>query len=125
MNQEQDPRFSHIAIGTPPKAEDPTPDPEEVTLIGAVPSATSDPTTPTPSSVILSEAKDPASTSRTKQDVVVMPTDPTTPPTPPTSTIPTPDDDFGKPMPTAQKIVLVACLVGLIIAIIFIVNYWL
>jgi hypothetical protein len=112
MDQERNPRFSHIAIGGLKPNTANAPEAEEVITIGATDAPAAAPSIP---SVILGNAKDPAEEARAGTDVASLPQAPP----------PAIDDDLGGPMPLPQKITLIVCLLGLIIAIVFIVKYWL
>lgn len=114
MDQEQTPRFSHIAVGSPEPNTEEQPEEEEVIHIGSV--------IPVPASVSGIPAISPAPLS---ESVVASPE--SSEPEQPVRAVRQERDDDGLsvPMSLTQKIVLIACLIGLIIAGVFIVNYWL
>jgi hypothetical protein len=111
MSQEETPRFSHIAVGTSAVSDGEQPENEEIITIGAVDQ--------TPDSVVLDQGSlqeqpipfEQSATAQTPSGEHISPEDDI--------------DGLAVPMPLPQRIVLIACLVGVVVAIVFIVNYWL
>jgi hypothetical protein len=112
MGQADKPRFSYITVGGAESDNKPQPE-EEVITIGAVDVESS-----------------PAQVTGAQEPYGVQAGDAQTEDGPQAAVEPSPeqaldDTSFDIPLPTSQKVVFAACLVGLVVGIAFLVWYWL
>jgi hypothetical protein len=114
MDQDNKPRFSHISIGGTTAEKLSEPEQEEVTIIGAaevasVPSAGAD-------AQVLDEDISATARAAGRADAQTDKSE--------TQGRASEDLDLGAPMPLLQKLVLVACLIGVVVTITFLVWFW-
>jgi hypothetical protein len=129
MSQESKPRFSHITVGQAKTGESPQPEQEEVTVIEAasvVPIASAASTVPGPTREVGAE-EDAEATDELRPERQASSADPRDGdewPGGPGLGRDIEESDLDVTMPRAQKLVLVACFIGLVVAIVLLVLSW-
>jgi hypothetical protein len=108
MGQEDKTRFSHITVGRSDASGRPQQEDEEVITIGAV-DVVSPPAPVSVSEVLVGESEPSSTHAADPEERPVQASD---------------ESGLDAPMPTAQKLVIAACLVGLVVAIAFLVWFW-
>ena len=122
MNQEDNPRFAHITVGQIPRDSSSSTEDEEVIAIGAVDlevksqsgssfdhineEATVSSTQEEPFKTDGGDSESQKETGKTQSRQVAF------------------EEEFGEPMPLIQKLVIVGCGIGLVVAVVLLLWYW-